>query len=60
MIVTYAPRAVVPDEDPAGPHWTAEDGGCEGINHPEAPLVPLVEIRRRLLMQEAYYRRFPF
>lgn len=40
-------------------YWTAEDGGCEGINHSEAPVVaaPSVHLNQQLYI--AYHKTFP-
>lgn len=51
-------RAVVED-DKEGKHWNSEDGGCEGINHPEGEVVDFVHIRNSLIKQAYYYRDFP-
>lgn len=52
-------RSVVPDDIPLGPHWNDMDGGCEGIEHPEAPLVDFNTIRTNLLTQIGYNRALP-
>lgn len=42
-----------------GPHWNEIDGGCEGIEHPEAPVVEFSVIRQNLLTQMGYNRALP-
>lgn len=51
-------RAVVED-DKEGRHWNVEDGGCEGINHPDSEIVDFVHIRKELIKQAYYYQNFP-
>lgn len=46
-------RAVVEDSVP-GKHWTPEDGGCEGIEHPNATVVPFEVIWSNLRLQMSY------
>ena len=52
-------EAVLPEELP-GRHWTPTDGGCEGINHSEAPLVPATTIYRNKELYTMYNGLFPF
>lgn len=58
MATALMSRAVVED-DKEGKHWNSEDGGCEGINHPEGEVVDFVHIRNSLIKQAYYYRDFP-
>jgi hypothetical protein len=53
------PRSVVPDDIPLGPHWNDVDGGCEGIEAPDAPVVEFNVIRHNLLLQMGYNRALP-
>ena len=59
-IHNYLPtyRSVVEDHL-EGRHWNAEDGGCEGIEHPSAGMVPHEIISRNLWMQIYYNRNIP-
>ena len=65
-------EAVVPDDVPLlvdnnmasssssdNRHWTLDEGGCEGINHVNAPLVPADEIEMKRREARAHWRRFP-
>jgi Fe-S-cluster containining protein len=40
-------------------YWSLEDGGCEGINHKDAPVVPADEIEMKRREARAHWRRFP-
>lgn len=55
---SFLNESVVPDDVP-GWHWNEVDGGCEGIEHPEAPVVDFNVIRMNLLMQLGYNRALP-
>lgn len=39
--------------------WTVEDGGCEGVDHFESPLVSPITIHRNRQLYEAYHWSFP-
>jgi uncharacterized protein len=54
-------EAVVPDNEESDDRkrWTLEHGGCEGINHADAPLVPADEIELKRREARAHWRRFP-
>jgi len=52
-------EAVVPDEEP-GKHWSADKGGCEGINHKESDLVSPQTIYRNYELYRLYNDAFPF
>jgi Fe-S-cluster containining protein len=55
-------EAVVPDDYDSSldrRRWTLEEGGCEGINHADAVLVPAVEIELKRREARAHWRRFP-
>ena len=54
----WADEAVTPDGEP-GRSWDLETGGCEGINAPDAPLVPAAEIAAKRAEARAHWRRFP-
>ena len=41
-------------------HWTAEEGGCEGIENQEAGLVPPHKINWNKELYELYHSTFPF
>jgi Fe-S-cluster containining protein len=53
-------EAVVPDNEESDDRkrWTLEHGGCEGINHADAPLVPADEIELKRREARAHWRRF--
>lgn len=55
----WSGEAVVPDDE-EGLHWNARDGGCEGINHKDAVLVPPQKIVQNLNWYEAYMSTFPY
>lgn len=52
-------EAAVPD-DTNGRHWSAEEGGCEGINHKDAPVVKASTILRNMQLYQTYLDTFPF
>jgi uncharacterized protein len=60
-IEEWEEEAVVPDDDTSDSSrkWSLEDGGCEGINHADAPLVPATEIELKRREARAHWRRFP-
>jgi hypothetical protein len=39
--------------------WTVEDGGCEGVDRFESPLVSPITIHRNRQLYESYHRSFP-
>jgi hypothetical protein len=43
-----------------GKVWTPENGGCEGINHKDAPIVPVKTIHRNHQLYKLYNDVFPF
>ena len=43
-----------------GKVWTPENGGCEGINHKDAPIVPVKTIFRNNELYKMYNSVFPF
>jgi Fe-S-cluster containining protein len=43
-----------------GKLWTPENGGCEGINHKDAPIVPVKTIHRNHELYKMYNDVFPF
>eukprot|EP00965_Chrysotila_dentata_P063189 2093776-Pleurochrysis_carterae.AAC.3 len=40
-------------------YWDAEFGGCEGINQPDATIVPADEIQAKRNAARKHWRRFP-
>lgn len=55
-------EAVVPDSDIVVTdrrQWSLDQGGCEGINHADAPVVPADEIEMKRREARAHWRRFP-
>ncbi|KAJ1430089.1 hypothetical protein B484DRAFT_396069 [Ochromonadaceae sp. CCMP2298] len=40
--------------------WSAEDGGCEGINNKDAPIVPPITIHRNKQLYNLYNADFPY
>lgn len=53
-------EAVAPDAEVSDRrHWTLDQGGCEGINHADAPIVPANEIETKRREARAHWRRFP-
>lgn len=40
--------------------WTVEDGGCEGVDHFDAPLVSPITIHRNRQLYESYQRLFSY
>lgn len=52
-------EAVVPVDVP-GKHWSPEEGGCEGINHVDAPTINPNTIFRNYELYEQYNDKFPF
>lgn len=51
-------EAVVPDDQP-GEHWSLELGGCEGIDHADAEVVPASTIAERREAALQHWKRFP-
>ncbi len=45
--------------EPLARHWDIEEGGCEGINHVDAPLVDAATIRERRDSARRQWKRFP-
>ena len=56
---TWLSEAVVPDEY-EGKHWDPSNGGCEGINHENATIVPKLSIARNLELYGISQDAFPF
>jgi len=56
----FTAQAVMPDDAPSGPYWSATAGGCEGINHANATKVSPKQIHRNAALYEAYTDQFPF
>eukprot|EP01039_Chlorochromonas_danica_P006228 gene6228-6867_t len=52
-------ESVVPDDLP-GKHWSRTEGGCEGINHHDAPLVLPQVIHQQKHLYSLYSKSFPF
>jgi len=52
-------EAVVPD-DVEGKHWSAKDGGCEGINAPGAPVISAKVVHRNHELYKMYNDAHPF
>lgn len=54
-------EAVAPDDAVSDDRkrWTLEEGGCEGIHHIDAPLVPADEIELKRREARDHWRRFP-
>ena len=55
----YNNEAVVEDHIP-GKHWSPQTGGCEGINHPDAPIVEPSTIYRNNELYSLNLDSFPF
>ena len=53
-------QAVMPDDSPAGPHWSAATGGCEGINHVNSTRISNTIVYRNSALYETYTDSFPF
>ena len=47
-----------PDDVP-GKKWSAEEGGCEGIEHADAPRIPTLTIHRNHELSHLYYDKLP-
>jgi Fe-S-cluster containining protein len=62
-IEDWEEEAVVPDDDASSSdlkrRWSLEDGGCEGINHKDAPVIAADEIELKRREARAHWRRFP-
>jgi Fe-S-cluster containining protein len=54
---TWDAEAVVPDMM-VGKHWTKEGGGCEGINHPDALIIPKTVISRNQDLYKRYTNQY--
>ena len=54
-----AATVAVSAPNPPSKYWTLEGGGCEGINHADAPLVAPNNIHRNLELYNAYNADFP-
>ena len=52
-------EAVLPEGAPEGPKWSADAGGCEGINHEEATAVSALKISRNNQLSQLYYAMVP-
>ena len=52
-------EAVVPLDNPEGKHWNIKDGGCEGINHANASIVPTAYIHQNYELYKLYNKNFP-
>lgn len=52
-------EAVVPDSTP-GRHWSPSEGGCEGINADDAPLISAKVIHRNHEFYRMYNDAYPF
>ena len=52
-------EAVVPDDKIEGKKWSPDQGGCEGINHIEAPIVPPLKIYRNNELNKLYSAQIP-
>jgi len=60
LAVEINPSSVEPVTDrPLKRQWTVEDGGCEGIDHLESPLVSPITIHRNRQLYESYHWSFP-
>jgi hypothetical protein len=49
---------VVPDDE-KGKHWSPTTGGCEGINHKSAKIVPPHQMYMNSRLYDLYYSKFP-
>ena len=52
-------EGVVPD-DVIGRHWSAAEGGCEGVNAIDAPIISAKVIHRNHELYSLYHDQFPF
>ena len=52
-------EACVPDDTKDGKKWSAETGGCEGINHVDATTVDLLKISRNFELSSLYTKFGP-
>ena len=43
----------------AGKHWSKAEGGCEGVNNPEAPIIQPSTIRQNGELYRRYNNQFP-
>ena len=55
----WSAEAVVPDSDVEGRKWTAEFGGCEGINSIEATAISPLIVSRNLELSTLYNSMLP-
>ena len=42
-----------------GKHWSKAEGGCEGVNNPEAPIIQPSVIRQNGELYRRYNNQFP-
>jgi hypothetical protein len=59
---SFDDEGVLPDDvgGPTAKHWTPDKGGCEGVNHAEALIVPSKTVHRNFELYKAYTESFPF
>jgi uncharacterized protein len=51
---SYTEVVLVPNR-----HWSMEEGGCEGIHHVNATIIPLEEIERQRKETQQHWKQFP-